>query len=370
MTSFNREKLVKALGEVSPALYPSDTIPVWTHFCLENDTIRAHNQVIGIQIPFEVPFEGQVEGRMLLGIIKKTPDSEIKFNVKKKKKDGKSGNYLFINGRDVTLPIRPADAYPWHVPTTNPIFEFKFEKKHSDAWRRALMTCDGFATSPGSMGITVDFSKKGVKCYSTDQHVIQETVISTKKSDYIGTFCLPAMFCKEAVKRVGTNPMITFHEIESEEGGKHINVTLDSEDFCMVGKLNTQQPLDYQKIMKANLQDGTGYMFQIPEIMKSSLEVAQQITERDKKSFFVMLVLDNRFEMWVDGHRGDTYKEFVLEEKHPDASMRMTPGVLGRMVDSNWTQQMSLVEDGDRYCVVLANSDNSHIALVSGNELV
>lgn len=240
--------LLDVLNKASSALSAQDFIPILSHFCFDGEAVTAYNdiQAIKIKLPEEIKAEirGGVPGQLLLRTLASYGDSKITVDQPSKNmleiRCGRSLGKFAVLGEEMFLfstdDLDLEDAV--EIPLTS---EF------SSAIQKCLVSVGNDPTHPFQLGVTFEYSKKGITLYSTDNVSISRYVIPKSTASKKGSVIVPESFC---------NVLLSFLKSYKTEdavlkiGEGFAYVTIDDEVELFTKLVHDNHPIDFASVIE------------------------------------------------------------------------------------------------------------------------
>lgn len=175
------------LNIVKPAISSKDFIPIFSHFCFDDDLVTGYSEPIGIQVEFKSGITGGVKGDTLLTWLNGLPDTNnITF-------ENKDNHIKFNSGRSkLELALIEKADFIFEKPS-----EEGTEIIINEEFINAIGKCSGSVVPdsdiPSMAGITVTYSNQNMFFHSTNGLAISEYVMEWDQP--FETFILPDQFC-------------------------------------------------------------------------------------------------------------------------------------------------------------------------------
>lgn len=158
----NRAALLAALKTAAPALGDDGSaLPALSHFCFEDDTLYAFNDVVAVIVGLKTGWNLGLHGATLLGVLGASKAEDVELKVK--------GSVATLTGSGkVELPVLPAADFVFTLPDTEPIFTSPLFNEIRAAIEVCLISVAEASLRPEYNGVTINLGKSGTILFSTD----------------------------------------------------------------------------------------------------------------------------------------------------------------------------------------------------------
>lgn len=345
-----RTELLTKLTTVSPALADTQLIPMLSHFWFTGHELMGYNDKIAISVPFKSEFAGAIPGTVLQSLIKNSRAKEVEFNEDRETVTIKAASSRF------KLGYLPADDFMFEMP------DEKGENLpvNKEMFLEALSVCMRTVGSDSSVvdnvGITVvNENNKGLTLYSTTGNTMSRAEVEMAGTIPFDRVLLSGLFCSQLL-RMARESMDFSIKIYDDHA-----MFYGPSDTVMFGRLlESDSPLDFKGVFEKYAPQATlKKLIMVPTKLGGILERASIITDSpvDQGSTLIR-VKDGvaRFESKSD--RGEVIDRMQVEERHPDAELRVEPKLLKAGYKHN---SKILFRDN---CIIMSD-DNENLYLVA-----
>lgn len=348
--TFDREELLSALADASPALARTSTIPGLDHFWFDGDFVYAYDGGLGVRVAFKSELECGLPGKALLDLLKTSALKQVDMSFDK-------SDVVIAMGRSKINVVSLDNARSaWAFPLPG--------KKTTDAAQGILVLSEavleaitrvsfarlsGKATRVVENGVTVVPQKSTVEFYATDSASLARTLVKEKVDQDMPRFVAPWAFVDR------------FLEL-AEPGAK----LLVMEDCLMVESkgvlicsnlLELPDDPDLPKAMAPHLRDKEDEVVELPLGLQSVLDRAMILSGQEEAvvTFTAegkLLVLEGRYGL------GHLEEELPVKGKMPEVTAKFPAHLVRRALGQAKTIMLSskamVLDDGVDFVYVLA----------------
>lgn len=244
----------KALALVSPALAVKDSIEQLVCVWFDGRTVRAFNNVIGMQVPLASELKGGVRGKSLIDLSAKSAGKEIDF---------KPGTDLkvSIGSTRIALSLMPDDTSIWPgVPTTLGNDVVVIDAEFLTNLKDCLISVGKDTDTEEGAAVTVAEEDDLLSMYASDRKTITWSAIprpenwnTTMRAPRI---VIPAAFCQQLVKLAKPGDLMQIDD--------NSLVAKLANDVMLFGRLvSVEKETDFLKIIKGATEN-MAEVFPIP----------------------------------------------------------------------------------------------------------
>jgi len=305
----NKLELLNILKLAKPALADKEVVPIFTHFCFENDVVFAYNDIMGVLFPLESGIEAAVHGDTLMGVLENTKGDEIEMVQK--------GNGIVIKRgkqKQTELVTLPKDDFIFNEPDTKKAISLAYDAALSKAFDLCVRTASTDTASTAMMGVTLSLDEESFM-YSTDMKTISRHAILSGETHKPSEHILPTDFVKTLAKMFETM-------------GEEVTLLL-TDEFAMgefesgaflFGRLHeSDQDLDFAALIDESMDESElAEAYDIPVDLESELKIAQAVIKNDKDTFTNLSIKKNAIVLGASANSGDTGGTLKLKGKHSD----------------------------------------------------
>ena len=189
----DREKLLKVLNMVKPAVATKDYIPILNNFLFEDGAVTAYNDIIAINSACDVTINFCVSADLLIKALNSFKSETVEFY-----REGERGVMLKSGKSKINLPELPVDSFPEFITKTKLLGKFTASKEMLTGISRCLLATGNDANHPEQQGITLDpfYSETEAALYSTDNATISRYTFVTDDEQH-DPLILPTVFCEQ-----------------------------------------------------------------------------------------------------------------------------------------------------------------------------
>jgi len=268
----NKKDLSVKLNHAKPFLISQDFIPILTHFCFDNDSVVAYNDIAGISISMESELNCAVPGSLLLKMLGTMTAETVRVEMPNDR------NINLLSGKTkLRLPILSPEEFVFDIPNTDDLKSIQIPKEFLVGLKKCLTSVGIDPSHPEQTGITWSLEKDRMTIFSTDNKSISmffsEVEVDVEETTKIIT---PAFFCNQVIELseyyAENMDSITLHFDESV-----VVAELGENSSCKIFSrlINASNLMDYNVII-GNMIEGiedTDFV-EAPEDLDSTLERA------------------------------------------------------------------------------------------------
>ncbi len=341
-----RTQLNRVLRLAQPALADRDYIPSFICFCFDGSTVKAYNDIIGIEISCDVDIDGAVNGNLLLGLLSSANGKEVKFEIQNDDLKVTSGTTKSL------LHIIPQEEFLFDFPENDSTqSEFHADQDFMEGIKRCLIsTTDDEYSVLGGITIKIE-NDKGV-LYSSDHKTITKYELEQEiEGDLVAI--IPSIFCKtlqRMVKITGLVPVINI--------GEDCAIAIFDEDTKLLTKLINDKRLKFDESIKKSLKQFEDYV-PIPKTISNGIKQSTMILEGTKQELCELSVVNKKLSVHARSSKGEVRRSIKVDKKHDDVTVFVPPDLIERVlkyVDYFYILERACVfGDDDRYSYIVAN---------------
>ena len=260
-----RAAMLEALGTVRPALATKDLIEELTHVWFDGESIMAYNDAdLGIQVPFESPFQGGIRGQLLIGLLTNSRAKEISLEPSK-------GSAMILKAARarVELAVLGPERAVWAFPAPKPKEAFPLSEAFLGGLKSVLISVGNDTSLPEKQGVTMDADGKGnLTMFTTDAKSIARFDLKEVKLKHKFRAIVPTAFCQQLLRLCAEGDLLELRSdcvIASNVKGVNIYARL----------VACEQPRDFFEIFEREVPGGEPEgLFEIPGRLALALERA------------------------------------------------------------------------------------------------
>lgn len=340
-----RKDILEPLDLASSALAPDAKAitPAFSSFCFDGKNVIAHDDIIAVSLPLKMKFKGFVSGALLLRFLKACVGKEVEF-IQKKEDD------LVVKCGAARLRVSLSDVHDY--PFKFPSLHGKIVQELDDTFFAGLGLCSQIVSDRGLStwlgGVVFDFGKQ-LRLYSvssTRDAICVYTLedMGTKSKEKRTQIILPVSFCKvvlDMYKRYG-----------SEKARLAIRddyaIVYFSDKGAAFGKaFVTQKRPNIVGKVRQHLE-GSGVFIPILKTLQNALTRSAAVAGGDGLCTLTVEKGKLKMETRTPGSRLNDFVD--LKAKHADIEVRISPGLMARMLDH--CREFQILEN----CVVMRSS--------------
>lgn len=312
-----RTTLLSKLTTVEPALSKTDMIPILSHLCFTGKEVYAYNDAIAIIVPLPSAFKGAIPGSVLLSLLNKSKAKEVNFEVSKTE--------LSIQAASSKLKLasRPVEDFVFDIPKLPEKADIILTPAIIEGIEHCLMSVGLDTSIPDQLGVTFDPDGDTLALYATNNLTLSRSRLKLKKPTKLGRCILATDFCRQLLRLAGGDPVPLYLDDEA--------AVAKTPKGILYGKLiDTRSPVDFADLVEQHAPKGyKDRMVDMPSKLKLVLERAMIITEHHLEPTATEIRIEKgvaRFKS--ESERGEVRDMVRLDDKHPDAVIKLDPKLL------------------------------------------
>jgi DNA polymerase III sliding clamp (beta) subunit (PCNA family) len=289
----NRENLVKTLELLQPALAKDDTVPIFQCFTLNEGSVCAYNDSLGIVGPLEdtqhTPSGIALHGSTLYGLLSSSRSEEVLFSTL-------DDQIAITAGKTVSkLPHYDESQFIFEIPEDRWNASTPCDQEFIQALNICLDTVSKDTTQAALNGVTIE----GGSMFSCDGDALTSIEV---KSLEIGKSraMLQTEFC-DAVLRLCTT-------LGTDEGTLSFSdewMRFQYEEWAIYGRvLQIPDPIDFKSEIKKTLKGKKVEYRSLPDNFKGSLIRARVLADPESKKT-KLTIKSNNLEVFTETHMGE-----------------------------------------------------------------
>ena len=333
-----RTKVQDALKAVSPGLATRDLLPIFSCFCFRDGKVFAYNDVVAVEFPLDVGFEGAVKGSTLLSSVNSSRAKTVEVE------PGAGEELVFKIGRArVKLPVIGVDQFAFEFPNG----KSKGKKITEDfllGIERASFAMGTDTSYPERLGITIS----GSTIYATDNF----SVVSVQLEEEWPTMVLPPRFVELLLSnrnRVPTTLQVddSFVVASFEDGLRVLSKTVHEGNPGAFEELCSILPEEIET-------------FPLPKGFDFALDKALSVLS-DDEPHTRFVVSDGKLKMRSSSSAGVVNETSKISPEHPDVDVRTSPVLIRRAL--KYVSHLRFFADLD--LLLLDNEDGTTNVMIS-----
>ncbi len=340
-----RTKLTKVLRLVQPALAERDYIPSFICFCFDGTTVKAYNDIIGVEVSCEAEIDGAVNGDLLLGLLSSANGKEVRFEVHNE-------DLKLISGstRGLLHVIEQKD-FLFDFPDHEADVMFSADKDFMEGIKRCLVsTTDDEYSVMG--GITIKVKNDTGTLYSSDHKTISKYELEQQIDGEVVAI-LPVIFCKvlqRMMKLTGVEPVVGI--------GSDSAVAVFNEDTKLLSKLVIDKHLKFDQQIKNSLKEFEHFI-PMPKTIVSGIKQSNMILDGTKQELCELSVKNKKLSVHAKSSKGEIKRSIKIDKSHGDVTVFVRPDLIERVLKYSdhfyILERASVFGDNDRYSYIVAN---------------
>lgn len=357
MSTTNRDKLLKLLTLLRPALSTQNYIPALTHFAFADGWVMAFNDITAICAKCPVELSGCIPGETLLRALGSFNAENVSL-----KADPKDENLLVSSGRSkLKLPTMELDKFPYEEPSGSGD-EIDLTDGILEGIRRCLFSAGSDPTHPATMGLTLAVDDDGrAIIFSTDNFTISR--YQTKDKIALpgdSPVLLPTFFCEQ---------LLTLGKHFSEEEiVLKIYAGRLTASFGKLAELSTRtladtETLDFDKILAKHvtLAKLKGQLTTIPPSLDAAFSRAALVLSSEDDRATQISVEKGTISLLSKSALGESDDEIAWEGKPMDKDFYVDPVLVMRAIKACGSvafmpKSMILADDSATFVHLISHS--------------
>jgi DNA polymerase III sliding clamp (beta) subunit (PCNA family) len=239
-----RQRLLRKLQQVLPAVATHDLVPCFTHVLLSGSRLVAYDDEIAISVPLCSEFTGTIPGQMLFDLLKLSHSSTVEMAA--------DGNGVVLNAtdflemgaaRDYHFEMPPLPAHDKLIPVGGEFFA---------AVEKCLDSVCEHAVLPDHLGITlIPGDRNQLKMFTTDMVSMTHCTIELPKRLVRKRVIVPKSFCKQML-RLARQAQTTRIALRNDQA------LFVADDALLFGRLvQSKRPLNFEEVLGQMMPNGT-----------------------------------------------------------------------------------------------------------------
>lgn len=317
----NRQALLSALKTAAPALGDEGSaLPALSHFCFEDDTLLAYNDVVAVIVGFKTGLTLGLHGSTLLGLLGSTRAEDIDLKVK--------GSVATIVGAGRTeLPVLDKADFVFTLPEHEPILSVPLSQEIRDAIEVCLISVAEDSLRPEYNGVTLRIGKSGTVLFSTDNNTATryEPTAAKVPARKDAALVLPKVAADMILKlfqKDGKPKLTVSDKIAIVEFGGDPEVTL-------VTKLLGTPSMKLDEIFKQHVGSD---VCDLPEGLGQEIEKAIVLTSRESLKEVTLFAGKGELSVTVQATLGKMRSTLLLKDKKLAGSVTVSPEFVKRVL--------------------------------------
>lgn len=317
-----RLPLLEALRLAAPALGDDDPLPALAHFCFDDDSFYAYNDIVAVIVSMKTGLSLGLHGQTLLGVLGASRSEDIEF----KQIRGEHG--VSIKGSNVKLPTIPKKDFVFNIPAEEPVLSITLTDDIKAAIQICLLSVAEDSMRPEYNGVTLRIGKTGTMLYSTDN--VTATRVAPPSAKVPARKETAVVLPKAAADLIlklfgdGMKPKMTIGEkIALVDFGGEPNVLL-------MTKLLGQPSMKLADVFDAHA--GQGKWCARPEGLVDEIEKSRVLSARDALKECVLIAKDGKLIVKTDATLGSQHAELEIADKKMIVSVGVNPELVARIL--------------------------------------
>jgi DNA polymerase III sliding clamp (beta) subunit (PCNA family) len=313
-----RRDFLDQLELASPALASNDLVPILTHFGFTGSEVLAYNDQIGMSLPLKTQFKGAVPGGTLIDLLRASKAKEVELAEKSSELEIKAASSRF------KLPVMGKGQFVFEMPEPSgkvlPVNLGHF----ADAVEACLMSVISSDLSvPDYLGVTMIADGDALLLFSTNNATLSTSELPlTGKCPFKGRVILPALFCQQVLKLVGS-----FKGLKLEVNADYALLSVEGGVRCFGRFVNSPKPKDFIKMADAHLSGAAKKLRPIPSKMRLVAERACVITQSVVESTLTKITVRGGIMKFISqSSRGEVVDSVQVDQD--DAELALDPKFL------------------------------------------
>lgn len=345
----NREKLLKAVETVSPALEKKPLIEELTCIWLDGETMTAYNDAsLGIQIPFKSEVKGGIKGSLLLALLQSSRVAEVELTA-----EANDNARLKAGRAKLDLALLPVDKAMWELPNVDGEKPFKPSQNFLDGLKDVQVSIGTNVSVPEQLGVTV-FSDDGIiELFTQDFNTLSWASDSKTKGFPLKAkerAVLPALFTEQLVALGDKDTEIVITK-------DNVLATTSDGTKLFARLIHVPEPMDFMQTIK----DLEYKPFVIPKRWPMILERAIILLGEESEGTVDLTIHENVLRVYVKTNLGELRDSSKLDNEPGNINVSVRPDLLKRGLEictemAITTQNTIMI--GDRATYLVSNLDN------------
>ncbi len=241
-----REHLLQALSIARPAVASHAYVPTLTHFCFDEVTVTAYNDISAISVRLDTDLRLCLPAEMLIKVLNSMSTERVLVQT------SEEGIAVISSGKSkVKVAYLSADDFPFDFPLKAEAV-FPLSQSILMGIEKCLMGVGSDPTHPAQMGVTLEPDSKGCRVYSTDNYTISRYQTSTPLSlPADAPIILPTFFCNQLLALAKAFPSEPI-QVSLFPGAVVAKVGAEAQLFTKL--LADLEPLDFASILDRYLK--------------------------------------------------------------------------------------------------------------------
>lgn len=348
-----RLELLEKLSLAAPALAKTAFMPILECFWFTGTHIIAHNDQIGICVPFKTDFKAATKGELLLGLLKNSRAKDVDLSLAGEK----DAEHLLLKAAatKAKLGLEPLGSHPLDgVPKINAEKALKLGKQAEDllhAIDLVMLSVTGDTTIPDQLGITFIPEEGGVGLFSTNDASMSYSFFKLAKK-WPTRVILPSLFCTQLRVLGGKNADISL-EVRKDQVIATIN---DADDkgppiILFTRVIESERPHDFGRTLDAHYTPKVRkQLLPLPSRLKLICERAFIVSQDKKGNVKTSFKVEaGNLAVFTDG--SGQVRDTMPLDGHPDVALDVEVSFLRSALGS---YHSALEEENGAFCVTPA----------------
>lgn len=270
-----RSELLTILKLTEPGLGQANSVPQFSRFWFDGDSVSAYNDDVGIAHNLKTDFKGGVSGETMLKLLTSSRAESIEFLQDANKLSMKMGRAR------PTLAIDDISHACWFLPkqTGKPL---PIDMKSLvDGVKHCMRSIGSQPSAPESMGVTFENTKNELFLYGTTDTALSKAVVPIKGKVSFDRLTIHRKFCELLIGLSKDG-----HKLQMELTDEH--ALLITKNFSVFGRImGTDKPIDFERQIAESLNGGNDEGSPIPGRLPQMLKRSMILASNDKVSLAV-----------------------------------------------------------------------------------